>query len=459
MEIDLQSLLRASQKTDDIKLLTLIQKYLDCPLYCFKPRPDNILSGDQQESFIKDQFQGLACVLAGNGAGKSYCASYKIAKLLLETEPPEDNCPFWVLSKNMDMVTKVCWQQNLAHFIPAEYIQEIQWYSQKLSLPKTIVLKPVNGKRFVIELKSYDMNRASLQGSNIFGFWTDEQCDLAILREIWARTRRWDMPGTKFYTLTPIDPDYELEKIYNDSDKYPSWKFYRFNTETAKDFGHVTETYITQIKENELDDLLMTRLTGCFASFKGQIYRSFNPKVHAVEPFTIPEQWIHVRGLDFGWEHGTACIFAAKNNEGIWYVYKEYFQTKSTIEEHVEAINEGWRTFPSYLDTWADYADAQTRAEYSRRGLPTKAASKSVTVGIAAIQHLLRMNKLFVFKTCEKLLEEFRLYQWNPNIPGKPIKRNDDCLDALRYLIYSESKEQKPWKYIPHVKLPNRSPF
>lgn len=49
--------------------LELLQKYLDDQFLSWQPRPDNPRLGDEQSSFVFDQFDGMAVALGGNGSG------------------------------------------------------------------------------------------------------------------------------------------------------------------------------------------------------------------------------------------------------------------------------------------------------------------------------------------------------------------------------------------------------
>lgn len=462
MSLNIQQLKLLLETEDDPAVLNAIKEYLDSPFLQFRPRPDNILLGDEQTSFCNSAFDGITCILAGNGAGKSYCCGWKIADFLLNTDAPEFNTPFWICSKSMDMVTSNCWRQNLSNFIPQNKIEKIHWHNQARGQPKAVILKSLNnnGKNYMIEFKSYDQNRANLQGANIIGFWCDEQLDMDILNEITARTRKWEIPGTKFYTLTPLEPDIALERIYNDKENYPTWKFFRFNSKCAANAGHITQSYIAQISANEIDELLETRLTGAFASYKGQVYKNFNPLIHLIDPIEIPKQWPRIAGVDFGFDDPTACVVAARHPNGTYYVYAEYMENRSTIEEHVDAINTIWKCDNAiYLDMWADAGAGVERNEFAQRGLATRGASKQVTSGIAAVSNLFRTDKIFIFKNCEHLCEQLKLYRWNPTNPGRVMKQHDHLCDSLRYLVYSEHKELKPWTLIPNKKQVNRAPF
>lgn len=452
----MNDLLSLALNSNDPEILSLALKLAAHPLTRFKPRPDNPQELDQQSSFYHDRFPGLACCMAGNGAGKTTTAAARIAAFLLNTPPPENHTPFWVLSQTMELVSAVSWRQGLARFLPEHTIEDIVWYRQSPGLPRTIILTPHdNGNRFVIELKSYDQAREALQGANIIGFWLDEQCPYPILTEVWARTRKWDYPGSKIYTLTPLQPDPELERIYNERDKYPSWKFYRLNTRLNKTLD---PNFVRQITENEIEARIETRLTGAFAIYEGAVYPSFNTKTHVIKPFDLPRNWLRIRGLDLGWSHATACVWAAKSPEGTYYVYREYCKTKTSVEDHVNEINDDWASFPHQGPTYADPAAAQTLHEFARRGLHTRHANKDVLAGIATVQSLLRLDetgkpKMLIFDTCENLIRGLRTYVWDDKKNDRPRKKEDDLSDSIRYLAHSHRMDQGVVKYEP-IKLP-----
>ncbi len=437
-------LLRRALASDDPAVLGTALRLATHPLGRFRPRPDRPELLDEQASFYRDQFDGLACVLGGNGSGKSFVGAAKVARFLAETPPPEPLTPFWVLSTTMDLATSNCWSQNLSRFIPPKKVASSVWYSQSRQLPKTVVLQPhKSGHAWVLEFKSYDQGRERLQGANIGGFWADEQCPSGLLAELWARTRRWSLPGSKLYTLTPLEPDPDLERIYHEREQWPSWRFYRFST---RENPTLDPSFVRQLTENEIEGLIETRLTGAFARYEGAVYPSFDTKLHVVRPFEIPTSWLHVRGLDLGWSHGTACVWAARDLEGRYWVYREYLKTKTSVEDHVAEINDDWAGKANRGLTYADPAAAQTLHEFAVRGLPTRPANKDVKAGIATVQGLLRPDesgrpKLLVFDSCQNLIRELRTYTWDAKKMDQPRKVDDDLVDALRYMAHSHRQE------------------
>lgn len=428
------------------------------PLYKFQPRPDAPEQFDQQASFVNDRKPGIMCCISGNGAGKSFSCSYKVAKFLLDTPPPEPNTPFWVLSQSMDLVTDSCWSQNLSHFIGHDQIHDVVWFRQAKNQPKSIVLKPhKNGNNYILELKSYDMDRKALQGANIIGFWADEQCPQPILREVLARTRKWNYPGSKLYTLTPLTPDPDpesLQYIFEHQDEYPTWSFYRQNTRLNKTLD---PNYVKLIEENEVSALVETRLTGAFANFQGAVYPQFDTKKHVIKPIDINRNWLHIRGLDLGFSHATCCLWCAVDQiTKTYYIYKEYLKTKTSVEDHVREINEGWNSLSVRGHTYADPAAAATLHEFRLRGLNTVPANKDILAGIANVQTLLREPvKLFIFDTCPTLISQIRNYVWDKDKYDRPTKVNDDAVDALRYLVRSHQLGLENFK-VETVKRPEK---
>ncbi|RAV23824.1 PBSX family phage terminase large subunit, partial [Staphylococcus warneri] len=67
-------------------------------------------------------------------------------------------------------------------------------------------------------------------------------------------------------------------------------------------------------------------------------------------------------------------------------------------------------------------------------------ADKSVLSGIEVVARGFKLNELFIIKDKVKLFkDEIYNYVWDEK-KDEPVKANDDCLDALRYAIYTSSK-------------------
>lgn len=257
----------------DPALVAQAQKYLDLisqPYYAFRPRPDCPEDLDEQSSYVNDQFPGLAVALGGTASGKTEASAYKAAKFIRTTPPPRKNTPFWIMSQSMEMTCGVCWQEKLSKYITSDLIEHISWHNQARGHPAAVILKPhKNGNNWVVEMKSYDMDRQRLQAASVGGLWADEASPHEVIVEALGRCRDYDFPGSKFYSLTPLIPTPELRDIYENRHRHPDWKFYRLNTRknTA-----LAEGWLDRFLASEIPDLRQTRLTGDFAALAGQSF-------------------------------------------------------------------------------------------------------------------------------------------------------------------------------------------
>jgi hypothetical protein len=74
--------------------------------------------------------------------------------------------------------------------------------------------------------------------------------------------------------------------------------------------------------------------------------------------------------------------------------------------------------------------------------------NKDVLSGISKIKTLLKdingNTKIFIFSCCTNLIREFKTYRWNGH--DAPIKKDDHCLDELRYYIMNTNLSSLPNK-------------
>ena len=67
---------------------------------------------------------------------------------------------------------------------------------------------------------------------------------------------------------------------------------------------------------------------------------------------------------------------------------------------------------------------------------------KNLFSGIAKVKEYFKTDKIFIFRSCVNLIRELKSYRWGDG--DVPIKRDDHCLDELRYFIASRPKTEKP---------------
>lgn len=451
--------------------LDLIAEYAEAlnPYETFEPRPDDPADWDQQTSFVNDTTSKFAICLGGNRAGKTYSAAYKTAKYLRETEPMRERCPFWILGETFEMVTTICWDENLRQFIEPRSIKEISWYDKKRNLPATVILKwpddinkPANKARpgWSIEFKSYDQGVALMQGRSIGGFWFNEEAPLNIVQEVQVRCANYDAPGwadfTPIHTRDPIWQD-----LYDDPPK--GWKFYHLNLlkNRTRKIQAWAETYLPSIPEDERE----TRRIGVFASYVGQVFKEFRRDTNVVDRFpngTLlpPADWWKIRGIDFGFGQPFCCLWVARDHDGRYWVYDEHYESGRPLDYHIERMKERpWKyNVPYYSPVYCDSEDPEAIYMLKQAGIetatPATEAKKpgAVKRRISELRRMMMVQgdgkpALYILSKCKNLVREIRGYHWALPIgkdlrkhaaPEVPVKWDDHSIDAMAYAIYTD---------------------
>jgi hypothetical protein len=90
---------------------------------------------------------------------------------------------------------------------------------------------------------------------------------------------------------------------------------------------------------------------------------------------------------------------------------------------------------------YLDPAAASFKLELRRLDLPVMDALNDVIPGIRTTHKFITHKNIVIHKSCKNLIEEIQTYSWDPKAADrgedKPLKVNDHCVDALKYLCYS----------------------
>lgn len=200
---------------------------------------------------------------------------------------------------------------------------------------------------------------------------------------------------------------------------------------------------------------------GSWVAAEGQVYETYDPDVHLINPFPIPASWRRYRAIDFGYVNPFVCGWFATDEDGRLYLYREIYMSGRTVKVHSEQIKA--LTGNERIEFTAADHDAEDRATLHENGISTQAAVKDISRGIQAVEERLKVQpdgrpRLFVFR--DALVEadpalynerpgdrdpvcteqEFTSYVWAQGADGRPKKEvpvdaYNHGMDMLRYMV------------------------
>lgn len=204
-------------------------------------------------------------------------------------------------------------------------------------------------------------------------------------------------------------------------------------------------------------------IKGRWAVADGLIYDMFDDSVNIVDEEDIPyEDAVSWRiGVDYGTGNATTFQLGFVDSAGVIYIVREYyfagrkeaqetgdFDSQKTDLEYTDDMrkfildnynltNLTYREIPIIVDP----AAASFKLQLRRFHMKTKNAINDVINGIRTVASLIQTGNLKVSTSCEHLLKEIHTYQWDSTAQergeDKPLKKNDHCVDACRYLAMS----------------------
>jgi hypothetical protein len=233
----------------------------------------------------------------------------------------------------------------------------------------------------------------------------------------------------------------------------------RFIPSKLSDNPHVNPEYARDL------DGLPPKLRAAFRDgnwdvFAGQMFSEWSNDRHVVAPMALPASWQRFNGIDWGYSNPWCVLWAAVDEDGRVWVYREIYQTQVGEAEQAKRIlaaeMAAEHVAARYADDamWAVRGDAKPISTiYAENGVHLTPANKGSRVtGWQRIRTYLKDGPacshhralgwatcpmLHVFDTCTELVRTV------PNLPhatkGDPedadTNSEDHAPDALRYLV------------------------
>lgn len=418
--------------------------------------------------------KNITLVLGANRAGKSWFAVaeaiYYCLGRRVHAEVPEGPVVVWYVMPSLTMFRRTVHPifKKLAPW------GEIRKFDERNNVVYFYNLSELH-------FLSADMRQRRLQGASVDLAIMDETPDKRVYEELLARVT--DRKGRIIVVFAPIDE----QSFWIRDELYIPWvagdrkDVDVISMPVADRDGnslvpHLDREDIARMMRQWPDPAVQAaRIFGEFITRSGTVFRSYDPDVHLIERFEIPDEFTRWFMVDPQY-HRFACLYYAADSEGNYYVTDEYFSQDENLAHRANRMSaiagDKDRSVPVYVDSANQQDIAELNWHFSRIKAPFGAVQlpfqKRVDDMILRTHSMLEPDdertypkvtkrsdcygapRLFFFSDlmstwqldgrtmyCSRLLWEMQRLVWGKN--GKPNKDSADGADCTDCLIYGTS--------------------
>jgi len=413
-------------------------------------------------------------LMAANRIGKSYCGAAEMAYHLTGLYPE-----WWKGKKFYKPIT--AWAGGVSNETTRDIVQAELLGSPddpeafgSGAIPKETIIKTerkpgvpnaksvalirhISGENSSLHFKAYEMGVDKWQGRSVDVVWLDEEPSRELYSQ--AVTRTLDRKGMVYMTFTPESGMTETVAAFmNDIKKGQS-----LTNATWDDASEHVKTL--RGKDGHLNDDVMEQILSAYSPHEREMRRFGRPSIGSglifpipeeklmIDPIEIQDHWPRIAAIDFGWDHPTAVVWCAVDNESeTFYIYDCYRASKASPAVHSEVIRQRPYFIPIAYPHDGNRRDSMGNpglAEQYRAlgcnfrlehfanppGLGQTKGSNSVEEGLMAMLQSMEAGKFKVFNTLPHWFEEYRMYHRKE---GKVVALRDDLMSATRYAFQSQ---------------------
>lgn len=334
----------------------------------------------------------------------------------------------------------------------------------------TVFVNHVSGGVSTIQLYSCQMDVGVLMGQNLDLVDFDEEPTAEWMSQ--ARMRIVSNNGSLLLTFTPEDGYTDVvNKLFEMDEEHIERIIITAHDAKAYYPAEELKRLEQELPEWEKEFRLYGRPS---MGEKGRVFR-YPRDSYEIDPIDPEPTWRRVAGLDVGFGHATTAIDLYIDDStpmATFYALQEYFSKEELPDIHSAKLR-AWGDVDFYIDP-SSKRRAPTDGNnlykmYEDRGLNLVPANNDVDASIIFINQLLANRQLYVSKDCPNLLEQMGLYR---RVVDKKTnraiihKKNQDCIDALRYAIMAHEyarvpyrRAPKPHELVPKVEIKQWKPF
>lgn len=230
-----------------------------------------------------------------------------------------------------------------------------------------------------------------------------------------------------------------------------------FHVSTFDNLENLPAEYLADMS-NASDEFKRIYFDGSWHFNAGLVYPEFQEK-NLVEPewevindFS-PNKFRTYVAIDPGFNRSkTAVLMSAVLPDGRLYIFDEVVKNGKDVEEFEKVlipdiVNEMKTKYVKHKFlpnmTIIDFAanakvggNESISGQFIRLGIPVSNSIKTDKMGaIFRIKDLFKSGSIIINSRCRGLIKELGLYRWNEKKLNEIVKEDDDCMDALSYIV------------------------
>ena len=379
----------------------------------------NIILHPQQNEIHKSKAR-FVVVKAGKRFGKTKLALYR----LIQRAGQYPGDVFWYIAPTYKQAKSIAWHE-LNRLLPPELVKR----SNETELMKELI----NGSK--IYLIGAD-NEDSLRGVKIRAVVFDEY---AYTDEYaWIGIVSGQLLGEDSYSFADFisSPNKKgrnhFTNFFNEAARKqregdPEWAAFYY---TIFDNPTISLDEINKLRDSIPDDTWNLEYMALEGAYAGLRFSEFKPELNIMETPSDVSVLLQFRGLDWGMDHPTVCLWARLDRDKKQlYITDEFVKSGFTIEESCGAIKartQGQVQW-SVIDPSTKKRNSQTKRsdslEFNRNGIPVLLGDNG-NRGYDIVQMFLKKGVLKIHPKCKTLIYELK------NLQKSDTEGDDCCLVA-----------------------------
>ncbi|MDR0462422.1 MAG: terminase family protein [Christensenellaceae bacterium] len=394
----------------------------------------------KQQEFFKNKSRNR-WIFGGNRTGKTWAGAAEAVRFATTKK-----CEGWVVSLSTQVQRDVA-QRKILEMLKGREIECIM-LKGKSEFPERGIIDFIKVDESIIGFKNCEQGREKFQGTALDWVWFDEEPSEDIYEECLARLL--DRGGRIWGTMTPLKGrTWIYDRIYLASTVQSEIAVFQWEW---SDNPHLNKKEIERMERNYSAETLESRKYGRFIEGLGMVFKEFGDDNIIKDGSVLSQKnnWVYTGiSIDPGYKNPTAVLWFGVDSQDRIFVIDEYKESEQSVEQIAKIIkrknNElGFMPKNIFIDSAASaetFGQPESVVQQFKNfgiNVDTK-VDKNVLGGVHFMKSLFcsadNTRKLFVYPHCVQLVKELRGYFWGDH--NKPVKRNDHCIDALRYFVMS----------------------